>query len=181
MREEHETAKYWLCAACLEPTRFDLESYLDAHLRTQHGEVIPEDQIPIFVSMSACTAPPSLVSCPLCPPLPADEEVDPGALLDHAAEHVHSFSLRSLPWPIPEEGEREYLGLGREDLLDGADFFDVASGPDSADRSWSSNSQDSRHADEIERSADLVFQDENPDGELLCPVTRDSSAVRLAH
>ncbi|KAK3382917.1 hypothetical protein B0T24DRAFT_602981 [Lasiosphaeria ovina] len=181
MQEEHETAKYWLCAACLEPTRFDLESNFDAHLRIQHEEVIPEDQIPIFASMSAYTAPMSLVSCPLCPPPPADEEADLDGILDHAAEHVHSFALRSLPWPIPEEGEREYLGLGRDDFLDGADFFDVASGPDSADRSWSSNSQDSRHAAEREGSADLVFQDANPDGELLCPVTWDSSTVCLAH
>lgn len=180
MQEDHETAKYWRCAACLEPTRFDLESDFDAHLRNQHKEVIPENQIPIFVSMSAYTAPPSLVSCPLCPP-PADEEADPNAILDHTAEHVHSFSLRSLPWPIPEKGEREYLGLGRDDFLDGADFFDVASGPDSTDCSWSSNSQDSCHADELEGSADLVFQDENPDGELLCPITWDSSTVRLAH
>ncbi len=165
MQEEHETAKYWLCAACLEPTRFGLESNFVAHLRIQHGEVVPEDQIPIFVSMSTYTAPPSLVSCPLCPPPAADEEADPDAILNHTAEHIHSFSLRSLPWLIPEEGEREYLGLGRDDFLDSADFFDVASGPDSAYRSWSSNSQDSRRADEMEGSADLVFQDENPDGE----------------
>lgn len=172
MQEEHKTAKYWLCTACLEPTRFDLESCFEGHLRTQHGEVVPEDQIPIFITMSAYTAPPSLVSCPLCPPSPSHEEPDADALLDHAAEHVHSFSLRSLPWPIPEEGEREYLGLGRNDFLDDAEFFDVASGADSADRSISSHSRDSRHTDEMEELADLVFEDENPDGESLarnCP------------
>ena len=27
MHEEHETAKYWLCAACLEPTRFEIEHH----------------------------------------------------------------------------------------------------------------------------------------------------------
>jgi len=166
MHEEHETAKYWLCIACLEPTKFDLESYFEGHLRTQHGEVVPEDQIPIFIAMSAHTAPPSLVSCPLCPPPTSDEEADADALLDHAAEHVHSFSLRSLPWPIPEKGEREYLGLGQKDVLDDTEFFDVAFRVDSADRSRSSDSEDSRHADEMEELADLVFEDENPDGEL---------------
>ncbi|KAM7210129.1 hypothetical protein V8F06_014485 [Rhypophila decipiens] len=163
MQEEHETAKYWLCTACLEPARFDLESYFDGHLRTQHGAVISEDQIPIFIAMSTYTAPPSLVSCPLCPPPPPDEEADAEAVLDHAAEHVHSFSLRSLPWPIPEEGELDYLGLGPNDCLDDADFFDVASGVDSADRSKSSDSQGSRRADEMEELVDLVFEDETPD------------------
>ena len=175
MQQEHEVSKYWLCSACLEPTRFDLESHFDAHLRTRHGDVVHEDQIPTFVSMSTYTSPPSFLSCPLCPPQLDDEEVDPDALLDHAAEHIHSFSLQSLPWPVPEEGERGYLGLrpDDDDFLDDGDFiFDVSSGPDSADHSCPSHSSGSRHADEIGYLSDLVFQDENPDGELVCSSTK---------
>lgn len=167
MREEHEVSKYWLCSACLEPTRFEIKSHFDTHLRTQHGDVVHEDQIPTFVVMSTYTSPPSLLSCPLCPPQPDDEEIDPGGILDHAAEHIHAFSLQSLPWPVLEKGEQEYLGLSPHDVLDDADYFDVASGPDSTHHSWSSNSQDSHHADEIGEMSDLVFQDENPDGKLL--------------
>ncbi|KAK4200418.1 hypothetical protein QBC40DRAFT_174072 [Triangularia verruculosa] len=163
MREEHEVTKYWLCSACLDPTRFDVESHFHAHLRTQHGDVVLEDQIPIFVSMSTYTSSPSFTCCPLCPPQQDGEEVDTDVLLDHAAEHVHSFSLQSLPWPIPEEGEREYLGLGPDDLLDHVDFFDVASGPDSADGSRSSISRDSRNTDKTSEPLDLAFRDENPD------------------
>ncbi|KAK0672562.1 hypothetical protein QBC41DRAFT_19580 [Cercophora samala] len=135
MREEHEASKYWLCSACLEPTRFDVEGHFDHHLRTQHGDDVHEDQIPTFISMSTHTSPPSLLSCPLCPPQADGEEVDPDALLDHAAEHIHSFSLQSLPWPIMEDGEREYLQLGPDGHLDDIEFFDTASGPDSADGS----------------------------------------------
>ncbi|KAK3299685.1 uncharacterized protein B0H64DRAFT_389280 [Chaetomium fimeti] len=163
MREDHEVSKYWLCSACLEPTRFDLESHFDTHLRTQHGDVVEENQIPIFVSMSTYTSPPSLLTCPLCPPRPDDEEVEPDAILEHAAEHVHSFSLQSLPWPIPEEGEREYLGACPDDFLDGVNYFDIASDPASADDSWSSNSQESRDSNELGEASDLVFQDQNPD------------------
>ncbi|KAH6845817.1 hypothetical protein B0I37DRAFT_344991 [Chaetomium sp. MPI-CAGE-AT-0009] len=163
MREEHEASKYWLCSACLEPTRFDLESHFDTHLRTQHGDVVQEDQIHTFVSMSTYTSPPSFLSCPLCPQQPDDEEVDSDAILDHAAEHVHSFSLQSLPWPIPEEGEREYLGLSTDDFWDSVDYFDVASDGGSAEDSSSSNSQESRDADEMGEASNLVFQDENPD------------------
>ncbi|KAK4159908.1 hypothetical protein QBC43DRAFT_121465 [Cladorrhinum sp. PSN259] len=164
MREEHEVTKYWLCSACLDPTRFDVESHFRTHLQTQHEDVVLEDQIPTFVSMSTYMSPPSFTCCPLCPPQQDGEEVDTDALLNHTAEHVHSFSLQSLPWPIPEEGEREYLGLGPENLLDHFDFFDVASGPDSADGSPSSNSQDSHRTDETSNSLDLAFRDENPDG-----------------
>ncbi|KAH6637313.1 hypothetical protein F5144DRAFT_210923 [Chaetomium tenue] len=164
MREEHEVSKYWLCPACLEPIRFELESHFYTHLQTQHREVVPEDQIPTLMSMSTYTSPPSLLSCPLCPSQPDDEEADPSALLDHAAEHIHAFSLQSLPWPIPEEGEGQYLGLPANDVSDNVEFFDVASGPDSGDHSWPSNSQDtSRLDDEIEEMSDLAFEDENPD------------------
>ncbi|EAQ90245.1 hypothetical protein CHGG_02180 [Chaetomium globosum CBS 148.51] len=163
MREEHEVSKYWLCSACLEPVRFELESHFYTHLQTQHREVVPEDQIPTLVSMSTYSTPPSLLSCPLCPSQPDDEEDDPSALLDHAAEHIHAFSLQSLPWPILEEGERQYLGLPGDNLSDDVEFFDVASGPDSADHSWSSNSPDSRLDDEMGEMSDLTFEDENPD------------------
>lgn len=156
--------KYWLCAACLEPTRFEFEQHFDYHLRTQHWEVVPEDQIPIFVSMSTHTAPPSLASCPLCPPPPLIEEVNPDTILDHIAEHVHSFSLRSLPWLIPEDGERQYLDLALGEVWDSTDFFDVASGPDSADCSSSSDSADSDHGEMMKGTEELVFRDENPEG-----------------
>lgn len=171
MREEHEVSKYWLCSACLEPVRFGLESHFYTHLQTQHREVVPEDQIPTLVSMSTYSTPPSLLSCPLCPSQPDDEEDDPSALLDHAAEHIHAFSLQSLPWPILEEGERQYLGLPGDNLSDDVEFFDVASGPDSADHSWSSNAPDSRLDDEMGEMSDLTFEDENPDGKSACSST----------
>ncbi|KAK0647028.1 hypothetical protein B0T16DRAFT_414599 [Cercophora newfieldiana] len=162
MREDHEMSKYWLCSACLEPRRFDIEHHFTAHLRDEHNEVIPEEQIPTLISMSTYNTPLTTVSCPLCP-LPSDGvEIDPNAMLDHAAEHVHSFSLRSLPWPIPEHGEREYLGLGLEDFSDGVTFFDISSNISSANTSTSLSRRDYSD-DETEASLEFSFQDENPD------------------
>ncbi|KAK4445205.1 hypothetical protein QBC34DRAFT_166332 [Podospora aff. communis PSN243] len=162
MREEHEMSKYWLCSACLEPRRFEVESHFTAHLRDGHREVISEEQIPTLISMSTHTAPLSAISCPLCPPPTHEVDIDPNAMLDHAAEHVHSFSLRSLPWPTLEKGEKEYLGFGPDELPDDVTFFDISSKASSANSS-TTLSQGDRSDDGTESSSELAFQDENPD------------------
>jgi hypothetical protein len=54
------------------------------------------------------SVPAKISSCPLCAwPATEDGEVDRTALIDHIAEDVHVFSLRSLPWPQDGESESE--------------------------------------------------------------------------
>ncbi|KAF6795403.1 DUF2457 domain-containing protein [Colletotrichum sojae] len=63
--------------------------------------------------------------CPLCdstgPP-------DSPELMDHIAEHIHTFALRSLPWTSPsighEEDDKRDLG---DNYFDNEDYFDEAS------------------------------------------------------
>lgn len=57
MSEEHNQWQYWLCSACVEPKRFDIEQLYVAHLQEEHANDISTDQIEAVVSMSACNAP----------------------------------------------------------------------------------------------------------------------------
>ena len=162
MRAGHKSAQYWLCFACSEPTKFDEEAHFMLHLQNQHGDAISTDQIPIFVEDCVCTVPLALYSCPLCLP-EAWADCDPEALMDHVAEHVHSFSLNSLPWQTPGSKEAEYLGV--ENIVhDDTEYFAVSSGPSARERSQSSTSYGRRRDIEVEDMPELSFQDENPEG-----------------
>ena len=165
MQTDHKSSQYWLCFACSEPTKFEEEAHFIAHLQIQHGDAISGDQIPFFVDDCVCTVPLSLSSCPLCPP-DAWEDGDPEALLTHVAEHVHSFSLNSLPWQIPGAKEFEYLGI-ESTVNEESEYFAVSSGPGSQERTGSSTSDERRREDE-EDLPELTFQDENPEGMSWC-------------
>lgn len=143
MTEDHERSQHWLRCACNQPSKFTEERHFVAHLTSQHVETIPSDQIPFFVSECCCVAPLEISSCPpLCPLASpnADVDVDVGALLDHVAQHVHSFSLSSLPWPAPGTKEREYLGLKEQDG-ESSDYFALSSGNGSLYQTESTLSQ----------------------------------------
>lgn len=178
MGEAHETTKYWLCSACLEPTNFDEKDQFIAHLSRQHGDDIAIEQIPAFVSMSTCTGALRLTRCPLCPrnSMTAHQEMDPAQLLSHVAEHVHSFSLNSLPWPFPGEKEREYLGLSEGTGDPTAEYFNVSSGVGSADPVESSESQAGWRDFETDMP-EIEFQDHNPEGESCSQICQRISAV----
>lgn len=88
------------CLPCKTPDRVPLlfssvEEFL-AHTREAHADSIQEDQYSTLVAAASRTAPSGISQCPLCN---ETGTADSDALLDHIAEHVHSFSLYSLPWP----------------------------------------------------------------------------------
>jgi hypothetical protein len=64
------------------------------HLHNTHPQVSGED-MPTIISSSA-QAKMGIGNCPLCE---IQGEVDSPQLIDHVLEHIHDFSLRSLPWP----------------------------------------------------------------------------------
>jgi hypothetical protein len=68
------------------------------HLHDTHPQVIGED-IPDIISSSA-QAKMGIGNCPLCE---VKDDVDSPQLIDHVLEHIHDFSLRSLPWPRSSE------------------------------------------------------------------------------
>ncbi len=79
------------------------------HIKSEHHETVSNDEIATMLSMCSITSPGTISSCPLCRWVDVElgKPVEPNSLLDHIAEHIHSFSLRSLPWPpLGEESKR---------------------------------------------------------------------------
>ncbi|KAM0076291.1 hypothetical protein ACKRZS_011636 [Fusarium odoratissimum] len=68
------------------------------HLHNTHPQDNGED-ISAIISSSAQTRM-GIDSCPLCE---VKGDADSPELIDHVLEHVHDFSLRSLPWPRSSE------------------------------------------------------------------------------
>ena len=97
--QEHTSSQHWECFACDGASRFFNVEEFRTHTRDCHRETISEAQIETLVDVCSRKTSPDIASCPLCPW--ADDlggNIDHKALLDHVAEHIHSFSLRSLPW-----------------------------------------------------------------------------------
>jgi hypothetical protein len=82
----------------------DSETFAE-HIKLVHHETVPTDEIPTVLSMLSLSSPGTVSSCPLCRWADAEpsRHVEPNSLLEHIAEHLHSLSLRSLPWPAPSE------------------------------------------------------------------------------
>lgn len=94
MRENHRMSQSWTCFACANSIEFNDKQDFIEHTREEHKDAITEDQIPAITSVSAKSTPFAINACPLC----KWADTNPLFLLDHIAEHVHSFSLKALPW-----------------------------------------------------------------------------------
>ncbi|ETS74203.1 hypothetical protein PFICI_14069 [Pestalotiopsis fici W106-1] len=79
-------------------------SAVDSQIEERHDDTIREDQHQTLTASAAVLAPSGLSSCPLCD---ETDTADSERLLDHVLEHVHEFSMRSLPWPTAETGDDE--------------------------------------------------------------------------
>ncbi|KAI7978202.1 hypothetical protein EIK77_009742 [Talaromyces pinophilus] len=105
MDDEHEGREQWICHVCSQKNiyaTFRESSEFTAHVEQDHSKGIKPQQIPMLLSAWRCKIPLEISTCPLC----RFESDDQNAVLDHIAEHIHSFSLRSLPW-APREGLEE--------------------------------------------------------------------------
>ena len=97
MNRDHGGLKVWECMLCDLSTQFDSLESLESHLTCQHPGALRE--IRPFAEACMTTTSPQVVSCPLCSwAEDQTEPIDTETLIDHIAEHVHAFSLRSLPW-----------------------------------------------------------------------------------
>ncbi|KAL7805253.1 hypothetical protein V8C44DRAFT_341276 [Trichoderma aethiopicum] len=101
LRQEHKSFKYWQCLACtdaeMSKTFPNKEEFMN-HINVQHGEALSKTDISKLSTICERTAPAAIRTCPLCTLQPGNEEIDPDALLDHIADHIHEFSMLSLPW-----------------------------------------------------------------------------------
>jgi hypothetical protein len=80
---------------CADGVRHKDKSCLSDHVQEKHAEHVSVDQIPTLLDASLQTVSTVDLCCPLCPRVEAAET---RFSLDHIAEHIHSFSLLSLPW-----------------------------------------------------------------------------------
>ncbi|PNP40737.1 hypothetical protein THARTR1_11239 [Trichoderma harzianum] len=102
--KDHDNIESWICFACNENVQFTEEAAFVAHLSQEHRDAITLDEIPTLKTACKRSTPAKIICCPLCYwPAPEDGEVDKAALIDHIAEEVHVFSLRSLPWGPDDE------------------------------------------------------------------------------
>lgn len=171
--EDHATARYWLCTVCLDPIQFDQEDLFIQHLHTEHSREIPSDEVPSIVDICSYTAVRGVSSCPLCLPNTGfnsqqgkGQEIDPALVLSHVAEHVHTFSLYSLPWLNAGDRELQYLGLHRNEVFDEEKWKYFADASDSSD--VGSNDATKLSEESEDREAGLpepVFEDKGPQDE----------------
>ncbi|KAK2053266.1 hypothetical protein LY76DRAFT_524943, partial [Colletotrichum caudatum] len=96
---EKQHGQCWKCPACSVPGKPpvifpSVDTFLH-HLREAHSESINEEQYSTIVAGAARPVPPGICRCPLCE---SSGPADSPDLLDHIAEHLHDFALRSLPW-----------------------------------------------------------------------------------
>jgi hypothetical protein len=100
MITEHPSNKFWICSACSADTRFDSEHEFGTHLKAQHVAEVSEEDIQAITFACAREASLDIWSCPLCP---GESTGNTAFLLKHVADHVESFSLRSIPIPSWQE------------------------------------------------------------------------------
>ncbi|KAG5746459.1 hypothetical protein H9Q72_011348 [Fusarium xylarioides] len=95
-RQDHPPV--WVCPLCDQGSVYPTITEMMDHLRDTHPQDVDED-ISSLISSSAQTRM-GIENCPLCD---IKGEVDSPELIDHVLEHIHDFSLRSLPWPRSSE------------------------------------------------------------------------------
>ncbi|KAH8811301.1 hypothetical protein F5884DRAFT_270157 [Xylogone sp. PMI_703] len=86
----------WQCPCCPgDPPIFISLADIMAHLQIDHSNDVSDDELADVLSESVIHVM-SITKCPLCD---SDGPPDSPELVEHVLEHIHDFSLRSLPWP----------------------------------------------------------------------------------
>ncbi|KAK8099658.1 D-serine dehydratase [Apiospora kogelbergensis] len=97
---EHDHRKSWRCLYCsmpgTVPRLFTTVETLTQHIRSYHADAVSDEQIAAAVRTALGPSLFGVSSCPLCN---ITGTSDSDMLYYHIAEHIHAFSLQSLPWP----------------------------------------------------------------------------------
>lgn len=105
IEKEHPCPSYWECFACDTAEKFDTAEMFIAHVKEHQS--ISESHLPTLIDVCLRKTP-HITSCPLCHWVEDQvEDLDYKALFDHVAEHIHSFSLLSLPWAEAADGNEK--------------------------------------------------------------------------
>lgn len=107
MRQDHSGSTFWECLACSSSETTEIFPEVEefrAHTKLVHADAITEEQFLVMERVCAQTNPASIEACPLCVHKDHDEmPTDPETLLNHIGDHIHDFSLLSLPWADSSE------------------------------------------------------------------------------
>ena len=99
---------YWRCPCCEgDSLTFKSLSEMTMHIKSQHPEAL-SDELEDLLSTAKINIL-GITKCPLC-----DSEGPPDSpkLIEHIFQHIHNFSLRSLPWPVdPNTSLERPVGL----------------------------------------------------------------------
>ncbi|KAL4778459.1 hypothetical protein BJX76DRAFT_362718 [Aspergillus varians] len=132
METEHSSTSQWVCHSCTQKnihTVFREPSAFKIHLEEQHGKGIKPHRIPMLLSAWRRKVPLEISRCPLCGFASDDHDL----VLDHTAAHVHSFSLRSLPWGASDILEDEDEDDDDDNYFNKYPYFNIEdSGSDSS-------------------------------------------------
>ncbi|GAM36942.1 hypothetical protein TCE0_022r06437 [Talaromyces pinophilus] len=124
MTDDHShSAFYWECSLCDDSLQFGSHDAFKTHVIGVHGDAITD----VLAFVKVCSKPKILdgMGCPLCSVVDFKEDESGEQLLDHVAEHVHSFALSSLPllYDDDEDGKKNayfetnaYFGDSDENL-----------------------------------------------------------------
>ncbi|KAF7503908.1 hypothetical protein GJ744_002989 [Endocarpon pusillum] len=87
---------HWECPCCEGdyPTFMSL-SGMTTHIASQHSDAL-SDGLEDLLSIAEVTIM-GIAKCPLCD---SEGPQDSPEIIEHVFQHIHSFSLRSLPWPM---------------------------------------------------------------------------------
>ena len=99
IKEDHSLSTFWECLVCDDGSKFREIQDFETHVAEYHRDTITFSDLTVLGDMSLRRSSPELTACPLCnwayeQTMPPSQDT----LLEHIAEHIHSFSLRSLPW-----------------------------------------------------------------------------------
>lgn len=128
MANDHGGSSQWACQLCSQKSiylTFKQSNELANHLREKHSKGIKPTQIPTLISAWESRIPLQILRCPIC----EFQDDEPGVALDHVAEHIHVFALRSLPWPPNEDsyGEEDDSDNDNLDYFKRYPYFDTNS------------------------------------------------------
>ncbi|KXX82513.1 Serine/threonine-protein phosphatase 6 regulatory ankyrin repeat subunit B [Madurella mycetomatis] len=112
----------WSCSQCSsdldgeDEIAFATASDYQAHILENHSGLFAPEELPVLLDLSERTMI-ELVSCPLCL---NDRNLVHLEEDDHVATHLHSFSLRALPWDFDLDEGAASAGSGDSPQMPGA-------------------------------------------------------------
>ncbi|KPM43901.1 hypothetical protein AK830_g2585 [Neonectria ditissima] len=126
----HPDDMTWKCIRCPGSAPFEHVDLFVSHMLQNHAEDL-EYTPSGYMSASKWAAPGGITSCPLCPLSCEDgTDITPKALLDHIAEEVHAFSLKSLPWEFDGLSDSQTQTKSNELVLAWLASEDMSQGDD---------------------------------------------------